>query len=53
MGFFLAASSSSLGSSQTQSRHFELKPATLAPKTRELKSRAFDEKGGVGPLIVL
>lgn len=53
MGFFLAAGSSGLGIRQTLSRHFELKPAILAPKTRDLKSRAFDEKGGDWPLIVL
>jgi len=53
MGFFLAAGGSGFGTRQTLSRHLELKPATLAPKTRNLKSRALDEKGGDRPLIVL
>jgi len=53
MGFFLAAGSSGFGIRQTWSRHLELKPATLAPKTRDSKSRALDENGGDGSLIVL
>ncbi len=53
MGFFLAAGSSGLGIRQTWSRHLELKPAILAPKTRDLKSRALDEKSGDWPPIVL
>jgi hypothetical protein len=53
MGFFLAAGSSGLGIRQTLSRHLELKPATLALKTRDLKSRALDEKCGDWPPIVL
>ena len=53
VGFFLAAGSSGLGIRQTLSRHLELKPATLAPKISDLKSRALDEKSGDWPLIVL
>jgi len=53
MGYFLAAGSSGLGIRQTLSRHLELKPATLAPKISDLKSRALDEKSGDWPLIVL